>query len=185
MRVIVWRLQANSRSCNTTDTWKPMKSSNHWHQETYKAMKPMKPLTPWYHETYETMKPLTPRNLWNHDTIDTTKPMKQWHYETYKTMKPMTPQNLWSHETLDTTKPMTQRNHETLDVYQFLGNQVRFFPKSSILLVTPWTTNDNIKKRNIHYYHYLGDYSPGYRENYDVKTACLGYWILKWCFKTF
>ena len=148
----------------------------------------MKPLTPgnlWNQETCETFDTTIPWNLSNNETLNTTKPMKTWYhwhhetYETYKTMKPMTPQNLWRNETLDTMKPMKQRNHETLDVYQFLGNWVRFFPKSSILLVTPWSTNDNIKKHNIYYYHYLGDYSPGYRENYDVKTACLGYWILK------
>ena len=150
----------------------PLTPRNLWNNDT---MKPIKPWNQWHHKTYEAMKPLTPWNLWNNET------MKPWMFTSFWVIgcKPMTPQNLWSHETLDTMKPMKQRNHETLDVYQFLGNWVRFFPKSSILLVTPWSKNDNIKKHNIYYYHYLGDYSPGYRENYDVKTACLGYWILK------
>ena len=30
---------------------------------------------------------------------------------------------------------------------------------------TPLTATDNIKKHNIFYYYYFGDYSPGYREN--------------------
>ena len=42
--------------------------------------------------------------------------------------------------------------------------------KSSIFLGTPWTATDNIKKHNIFLNYYLGDYSPGYRENcIDVK----------------
>ena len=39
------------------------------------------------------------------------------------------------------------------------------YTKSSIFLGTPWFATDNIKKHNIFYYYYLGDYSPGYREN--------------------
>ena len=44
------------------------------------------------------------------------------------------------------------------------------YTKSSIFLGTPWTATDNIKKHNILKNYYLGDYSPGYRENcIDVK----------------
>ena len=44
------------------------------------------------------------------------------------------------------------------------------YTKSGIFLVTPWTATDNIKKHNIFLNYYLGDYSPGHRENcIDVK----------------